>query len=115
MNDPQRQLLAAAVCMVLLAVVFLCPWRVQSTEELRWSPIYQQPLVFVRSYDRAVGAEGGYRIASEEASIAYELLALEVLALGVAGIMGYVLLGSREDEDVSLSPEGPSKNDGDSA
>lgn len=112
MNDPQRQLLASAVSLVLLVIVFLCPWRVESTGEVKWSPIYQQPLVFVRSFDQEIGSRGGYEIQSEQAQIAYGLLALEILAVGMAGTMGYYFLDSKDDRKLPHAPDEFSKTGG---
>lgn len=69
----------------LLAVVFLCPWRIESTGEIKWSPIYQPPMSYVRTYDSDFGAKGGSRIDSDDAKIAYDILVLEVLLIGLAG------------------------------
>ena len=85
MNDRQNFVVATVVCGLILIVVYLCPWRIESTNELRWSPIYQSPMSYVRTYDNARGSRGSSRIVSHEAHIAYELLALEVAALLAAG------------------------------
>lgn len=69
----------------LLVVVFLCPWRIESTDAIKWSPIYQPPMSYVRTYDGDFGTKGGSRIDSDDAQIAVDILALEVLLLGVAG------------------------------
>lgn len=78
-------MVATVVCGLILIVVYLCPWRIESTSELRWSPIYQSPMSYVRTYDAAGGSRGSSRIVSHEAHIAYEVLALEVAALLAAG------------------------------
>lgn len=108
MNVPQRQVVASVVSGLCLVIVFLCPWRVESTGEVKWSPIYQQPLTYVRTYDRGMGDEGGYRIASEKAHISYGLLALEVLAVGMAGGTLYFFLGGREEDEDGLPSPGVS-------
>lgn len=105
MNVPQRQVVASVVSGICLVVVFLCPWRVESTGEVKWSPIYQQPLVYVRSYDQEIGSRGGYEIQSEQAKIAYGLLALEIMAVGLAGIMGYFFLAGPDPTDNHRSNE----------
>jgi len=103
MNDRQSQVLASVVSGLILVVVFLCPWRVESTGELRWSPIYQPPMSYVRSYDDTHGIKGSSRIESDEAHIAVGVLALEVLALGVAGGVLYLLSGWSDEPDESQS------------
>lgn len=87
--DWQNTVLATTVCGLLLVVVFLCPWRVESSGEIKWSPIYQQPMTYVRSYDADLGKQGSSRITTEEADIAYDILALEALALISAGAIIY--------------------------
>lgn len=81
MNDRQNMIGATAVAGLILVVVFLCPWRIESSKEIRWSPIYQQPMSYVRSYDTAYGSKGASRISSEEAKIAGDILALEIVIL----------------------------------
>lgn len=89
-NDWQNTVLATFVSGFLLVVVFLCPWRVESTGELKWSPIYQPPMSYVQSYDSQYGRQGGSRIEVDEAHIAYDILALEVLIFTVIGGILYV-------------------------
>lgn len=83
-NDWQNTVLATFVSGLLLVVVFLCPWRVESTDELRWSPIYQPPMSYVQSYDGQFGKQGSSRIIADNAHIAYDILALEVIVFTVA-------------------------------
>lgn len=91
--DWQNTVVATAVSGLILVVVFLCPWRIESTGEIKWSPIYQQPMSYVRSYNDQFGREGSsFRIVEDEAEIAYGILALEVLALTVAGSVLYIFL-----------------------
>lgn len=99
MNDRQQQIVAAVVSGLILVVVFLCPWRVESSGEIRWSPIYQVPMSYVRSYDDSQGIKGSSRIESEEAHIDYGILALEVLALGAAGVVLYMFAAGSEEAD----------------
>lgn len=97
MNEWQNFVVATGVSGLILIVVFLCPWRIELTNEIRWSPIYQPPMALVRTYDATYGEKGGYRIESEEAHIAVDYLALEVLAfIGVGGIL-YVYFADPED------------------
>jgi hypothetical protein len=104
MNDQQNMVVATVVVGLMLVVVYLCPWRIESTGELQWSPIYQAPMSYVRSYDNAYGAKGSSRIKSEEAHIAVGILALEVAILVVAGGVMYVFF-SDPDADEEAPPE----------
>lgn len=104
MNERQNQVVATVVSGLLLVVLFLCPWRVESTGEIRWSPIYQPPMSYVRSYDDTRGTQGSSRIESDEAHIAVGVLALEVLALGVAGGLAYLLSAGSDEADELQSP-----------
>lgn len=96
-DDWQNTVLATVVCGLFLVVVFLCPWRIESTGELRWSPIYQEPMSYVRSYNDRLGRKGSSRIVSDEAEIAYDILALEVLALAVAGGVLYIFSAGKNE------------------
>lgn len=95
MNDQQNTVMATAVASLILVIVFLCPWRIESSNELRWSPIYQSPLTYVPTYDTQ---QGGSRIESEEAHIAYNILMLEVLAVIVAAGLLYVFFADSTDD-----------------
>lgn len=106
MNDQQNQVVAAVVSGLLLVILFLCPWRVESSGELRWSPIYQPPMSYVRSYDGEHGRLGSSRIVSVEAQIAFDLLALEVLALGMAGGVLYLYFAGSDESDEPPMPSG---------
>jgi len=99
MNDRQQQVLAAVVSGLILVVVFLCPWRVASSGEIRWSPIYQPPMSYVRSYDDTHGIKGSSRIETEEAHIDFGILALEVLALAITGGVLYILSTGYQEAD----------------
>lgn len=95
MNEQQNTVVATAVASLILVIVFLCPWRIESSNELRWSPIYQSPMTYVQSYDTRLSDS---RIKSEEAHIAIGLLALEVLAVVVAAGVLYVFFANPEDD-----------------
>ena len=99
MNDRQQQVVAAVVSGLILVVVFLCPWRDASTGEIRWSPIYQPPMSYVRSYDDTHGTKGSSRIETEEAHIDFGILALEVLALAITGGVLYILSTGYQEAD----------------
>lgn len=100
MNDRQNTVVATTLASLVLVVVFLCPWRVAPDGEIRFSPIYQPPLVYERSYDPATGAEVRAQRGENDAQIAFGLLGLELLAVGAAGGLLYVVAGrAREDGD----------------
>jgi hypothetical protein len=98
MNEQQNTVVATAVASLILVIVFLCPWHIESSDELRWSPIYQSPMTYVRTYE---AQQGGSRIKSEEAHIAVGILALEVLAVIVASGMLYIFFEGSEDKEES--------------
>lgn len=103
--DWQNTVVATVLSGLILVVVFLCPWRIESTGEIKWSPIYQQPMSYVRSYDGQFGRQGSSRITEEEAEIAYGILALEMLALTVAGGVLYIFLpnSSKKNKEYQTS------------
>jgi hypothetical protein len=97
MNDRQNMVLAITLVSCILAVVYLCPWRIASSGEITWSPIYQQPLKYARSY--GVG-RGRTTIEEEEAQIAYSIMALQVIAIvGTGGGLYFLVSGSKEGDD----------------
>lgn len=99
MNDRQNTVVATVVCGLILIILFLCPWRIESSGEIKWSPIYQPPMSYVRSYDADFGHQGGSKIESEEAEIAYGLLVGEVvLLLAVGGLLYWYTSGPSEEE-----------------
>jgi hypothetical protein len=96
MNDRQNMVLAITLVGCILAVVYLCPWRIASSGEITWSPIYQQPLKYARSY--GVG-RGRTTIEEEEAQIAYSIMALQVIAIvGTGGGLYFLVSGSKESD-----------------
>lgn len=99
MNDRQNTVVATAIASLFLALVFFCPWRLEPSGEIRWSPVYQPPLSYVRSYDAEYGRQGGTRIEQEDAHIAFDVLALEVLAIGVVGGGLYLLAAPARHDD----------------
>lgn len=91
MNDRQNTVVATMIAGLILVLVFFCPWRVESSDDIEWSPIYQPPISYVRSYDDARGRYGGYRLEAEDAHIAVDILALELLAIGIVGGVFYMV------------------------
>lgn len=105
MNDRQNTVVATVLAALLLGTIFFCPWRVESSGEVRWSPIYQTPISYVRSYDDSQSRKGVSRFEYDDAEIAFDLLLLQILAVGAAGGLLYRLAGDRE-EDASSEPLG---------
>lgn len=103
MNERQNMVIATMVAVLILVVVYLCPWRIEASDEIRWSPINQPPMSYVRSYDDQHGTKGSSRIESDDAHIAIGLLALEVLAVLVAGGGLYLFYSDSEDEEEASS------------
>lgn len=103
MNDRQNTVVATAVVGLIVAVIFLCPWRVESSDEIRWSPIYQPPMSYVRTFDPDFGSKGGSRVEAEDAQIAIDILALEVVAVGAVGGVLFVLSSGSDDNDEAPS------------
>lgn len=99
MNDRQNTVVATVIASLILVVTFLCPWRVETSEELQWSPIYQQPMSYDRMYDSDYGREGGSRIDSEEAEVAIDILMLEVAVVVLGGGLLFVLSADSDDEE----------------
>lgn len=104
MNDRQNTVVATVIAGLVLAVVFFCPWRVEPSDDIRWSPIYQTPMSYVRVCDPGYGTEGGSRVESEDAHVAVDILALEVFAIIAAGGLLYVLLEDSEEDDEAAGP-----------
>lgn len=104
MNDRQNTVLATTLCSLLLIIVFLCPWRVESTNELRWSPIYQPPMVFVQASDTDLSNRGTARLVEKSGHVAIDVMALQVLVVGLTGTALFILLADTDDEDEPRSP-----------
>lgn len=104
MNDRQNTVVATVVAALILVPLFLFPWRVEpgpgaASEEIRWSPIYQEPISYMRSYDGRYSDRGTARLESNRAARAFDLLALQLLAVGAAGWVLYVLAGAAPDDE----------------
>ena len=61
--------------------------RIESSEEIEWAPAYRPPVTHARSYAEGTG---GSRYIYEEGEIAFGILVLEVLAIGVVGGVAFV-------------------------
>ena len=109
MNEAQRTVLAVAVVALIIATVFYVPWRVQPTEEIKWAPIYRQPVSYVRSYNDAYSQEGSSRFSYDDGEVAVGILALEIVGLGVAGWIAFLFAAglAREGDGLDSSREPP--------
>lgn len=105
MKDHENTVLAATITGLVLVLVYLCPWRVQGTGEIEWSPIYQEPITYQETYDPEYGRKGGARFEKEEAEIAYGILALELIAVGAIGGGAYALASRSKEGERSDSNE----------
>jgi len=114
MTDRQNTVVATVIAALILVLLFLFPWRVKpgsadASAELRWSPIYQEPISYVRSYDAAYGERGSTRLEANPATRAWGVLILQLLVIGTVGWVLYVLVGAGpddampDDEDASPS------------
>lgn len=98
MNDRQNTVVATVVAALILVPVFLCPWRIESSGEIRVSPVYQPPISYVQLHDPNRGGTKRSRFESEAAEIAIGVLGLEVLAVGAVGGVLFVLASDRSNE-----------------
>ncbi len=103
MNDRQNTVVATVTAGFLLVTVFFCPWRIQTSEEITWSPIYQPPISYVQSHDARRSDQEVSWLEYEDAEIAVDLLLLQVLALGAVGGGLYLLVADREEDESSES------------
>jgi hypothetical protein len=102
-NDRQNTVVATTVAALVLVTVFLCPWRVGADGDVEWSPIYQSPLTYTRTY----GPDEGRSVrieAEDDAHVAYGLLGLQAFAVVAAG--GLVYLGAGRSEHEGPTPPG---------
>jgi hypothetical protein len=102
MNDRQNTVVATTVVALVLGTIFLCPWRVSSSGDLRWSPIYQSPLTYTRTYGPDEGRSTRIE-AADDARVAYGILALQVIAVGAVGGIGY-RMAAASDHDGPIPP-----------
>ncbi len=94
MNDRQRTVLGVAVMALIVATLFFVPWRIESTDEIKWAPAYRSPVSSVRSYSTELH-DTSY--AYNDGEIAVGIYVLQILAIGAAGGAAFVAsAGDRE-------------------
>lgn len=97
MNEKQRMVLGTTAVALILAVMFFVPWRVKSSDEIKWAPMYRQPVSYSHTY---ATNRPGSRYVHDEAEIEIGFFLLEILTIGAAGAGGYMLNsgGGQADE-----------------
>lgn len=106
MNDRQNTVVATGIAGLVLVIVFLCPWRVKSSGEIRWSPIYQPPLSYVSSHPLGDSGRSRSRMTQVDAQIAFDVMALQVLALVLSAGAVYWLVSGSDSDDSAPPPPG---------
>lgn len=107
MTESQNRVVATVVSALILVPVFLCPWRIEATDEITWSPIYQTPITYVRTYDDGQTQDGRSRMEYEQATVAWDFLIAEILVVAVVGGVVYRFSsGERQDLRASDDPGG---------
>lgn len=98
MSEKQRLILALTICSLLLAGVFLMPWRITASDELAWGPIYRPPVSHAMSYQHSTpGARHTYATAER----ALGVYVLQLLAIGAIGGIAYRLsVGTAGGDDL---------------
>ena len=95
MMDKQNAVKAVTVAALLVAALFYIPWRIEPSGALRWAPAYRPPMMYSVSY------EGDVRVARyvyNEGTVAFGVLAFQLLVIGGTGAALYAAAG-RETED----------------
>ncbi|MDZ7660252.1 hypothetical protein [Fodinibius sp.] len=105
MNEHQNIVVATVVCGLILIIVYLCPWHIESSSEIKWSPIYQQPITYERTYGGDYGRDGGSQLTSENAEIAYGILIIEIAVLLAVGGLLYLFFSDPAMEKEDLPEE----------
>ena len=106
MNEGQSYVVATGTVLLIILTVFLLPWRLQRTGDLRWGPFYRQPITYTTKW---VGPIESATYQYEEADPAFGILALELLGLGLAAGGLFVALKDEHEgatENVGLDEVG---------
>lgn len=98
MNEKQSFVVATGVAFLIIATVFFVPWRLASTGEIKWSPIYRQPMSYISTNDRDPGDS---RYVYDKADIAAGILLLEVFGILVVSGGLYYFLKDRSIGNIS--------------
>lgn len=88
MNEQQRTVCAIGVVALILAAIFFVPWRVESSGDIEWGPVFRQPVTYSQTY---ATDQPGARYAYDDAHIHVGYLLFELLAIGAVSVTGYVL------------------------
>ena len=97
MNEKQRTVLATFAAAMLLAVMFFVPWRLASSEEIRWAPLYRPPVTHSLTYETDLP---GSRYTYPEAEIALGIYILEIVGIGLAGWVAFTVSSSTQKEEM---------------
>lgn len=89
MNEKQRTVLAIVAAAMILAVLFFAPWRVKSSDEIKWSPLFRPPVSHSLTYETQ---QPSSRYTYDEAEIALGIYVIEILAIGLIGWIAYVII-----------------------
>jgi len=81
MNNGQSYVVATGVVLLIILTVFMLPWRLERTGDLRWGPVYRQPITYTTKW---VGPIESATYSYENADLAFGILGLELLGLGLA-------------------------------
>ena len=86
---------ATAAAALIVASLFMLPWRLERSGELRWGPFYRPPISFSTRF------EGPVRVTTfqyEEGEVAFDVLGIELAVfLFVAGTLYWSLGTGPED------------------
>lgn len=96
MNETQRTIRAIAAVAMLLAVLFFVPWRIESSGELKWAPLFRPPVSHSLTYETE---RPGSRYTYDEAEVALEIYFLEILVIGLIGWATFVISSGATREE----------------
>jgi len=95
----QEVAVATTAGALVVAVLFFIPWRVESTGDLVWSPLYRRPFSHTSPFEALRDAQVYY----ESVQVAFDIFVLQVLSIAAIGWITSVLVGtvwSRPREEV---------------
>lgn len=91
-------MLATTAVALIITTIFFVPWRAGPSGEIKWAPVYRQPMSYVRSYDDTYSRQGNSRLSYEDGEVALGILALEIVTIGAIGWGAFVVSSTRDDE-----------------